>query len=118
MQAQRGARRRLSKTSLAAPSWRPACDRRSCSSSGQAHTASLVNFVQLRGARCLIIGGRQSAYEWAALLCDHEAERIDIVHRHDVPRFAAADWSFVDAYIHETLRTPGWWRSLPAAERE
>lgn len=83
-----------------------------------AHTAELVGFEQLRGARCLIIGGRQSAYEWAALLCDHGAERIDIVHRHDVPRFAATDWSFVDEYIAETLRTKGWWRSLPAAQRE
>jgi cation diffusion facilitator CzcD-associated flavoprotein CzcO len=83
-----------------------------------AHTVDLVDFEQLRGARCLIIGGRQSAYEWAALLCDHGAERIDIVHRQDVPRFAAADWSFVDDHIADTLRTPGWWRSLPAAQRE
>ena len=83
-----------------------------------AHTADLVSFDQLRGARCLIIGGRQSAYEWAALLCDHGAERVDIVHRQDVPRFAATDWSFVDDHIAETLRTPGWWRSLPAAQRE
>lgn len=83
-----------------------------------AHTADLVTFDQLRGARCLIIGGRQSAYEWAALLCDHGAERIDIVHRQDVPRFAATDWSFVDDHIAETTRTTGWWRSLPASERE
>ena len=83
-----------------------------------AHTANLVTFEDLRGARCLIIGGRQSAYEWAALLCDHGAERVDLVHRHDVPRFAAADWSFVDGYIGETLRTSGWWRSLQERERE
>jgi cation diffusion facilitator CzcD-associated flavoprotein CzcO len=84
----------------------------------RAHTVDLVDFDQLSGGRCLIIGGRQSAYEWAALLCDHGAERIDVVHRQDVPRFARADWSFVDAYIADTLRTPGWWRSLPPAERE
>src|SRR3954454_5580427 len=64
-----------------------------------AHTVDLVAFDQLSGSRCLIVGGRQSAYEWAALLCDHGAERIDVVHRQDVPRFAPADWSFVDAYI-------------------
>jgi FAD-dependent urate hydroxylase len=84
----------------------------------RAHTVDLVSFDQLAGARCLIVGGRQSAYEWAALLCDHGAERIDVVHRHDVPRFARADWSFVDAHIDETLRTRGWWRSLPPAGRE
>ncbi len=33
-------------------------------------------------------GGRQSAYESAALLCDHGAERVDAVHRHDTPAFA------------------------------
>jgi cation diffusion facilitator CzcD-associated flavoprotein CzcO len=84
----------------------------------RAHTVDLVAFDRLAGARCLIVGGRQSAYEWAALLCDSGAERVDVVHRHDVPRFAPADWSFVDAYIDETLRTRGWWRSLPPADRE
>ena len=65
--------------------------------SRRAHTVDLVSFDRLSGARCLIVGGRQSAYEWAALLCDHGAQRVDLVHRHDVPRFAPADWSFVDA---------------------
>ncbi len=86
--------------------------------SRRAHTVDLVSFDRLSGARCLIVGGRQSAYEWAALLCDAGAQRVDVVHRHDVPRFAPADWSFVDAHIDETLRTRGWWRALPPAERE
>jgi lysine/ornithine N-monooxygenase len=51
------------------------------------HTCDLVSFDQLAGARVLIVGGRQSAYEWAALILEHGAERIEIVHRHDVPRF-------------------------------
>jgi FAD-dependent urate hydroxylase len=83
-----------------------------------AHTVDVVDFDQLSGSRCLIVGGRQSAYEWAALLCDHGAERIDVVHRQDVPRFAPADWSFVEAHIVDTMRTRGWWRSLPPTERE
>ena len=83
-----------------------------------AHTVDLVTFEQLGGARCLIVGGRQSAYEWAALLCDHGAERVDIVHRHDVPRFASPDWTFVDDHVAETQQTTGWWRSLSAARRE
>jgi FAD-dependent urate hydroxylase len=84
----------------------------------RAHTVDLVAFDQLSGARCLIVGGRQSAYEWAALLCDSGAERVDVVHRHDVPRFAPADWSFVDAHIADTMRSRGWWRSLPPADRD
>jgi FAD-dependent urate hydroxylase len=38
-----------------------------------------VRFDELAGSRVLIVGGRQSAYEWAALIREHGAERIDIV---------------------------------------
>jgi FAD-dependent urate hydroxylase len=34
-----------------------------------------------------------------------------------IPRFAAADWSFVDAYMADTMATPGWWRGLSADRR-
>jgi FAD-dependent urate hydroxylase len=82
------------------------------------HTCELVRFTDFAGARVLIVGGRQSAYEWAALIGEHGAERIDIVHRHDVPRFERVSWKFVDPYVEETLATPGWWRHLPAAKQE
>ncbi|HZO63423.1 MAG TPA: FAD-dependent oxidoreductase [Kribbellaceae bacterium] len=82
------------------------------------HTCDLVRFDDLAGARVLIVGGRQSAYEWAALLADHGAERIDMVHRHDVPAFERVSWSFVDAHVESTLRTAGWWRSLSRAEQD
>ena len=64
----------------------------------RSHTVERVTFDDVAGARCLVVGGRQSAYEWAALLCEHDAAAVHVVHRHPVPRFAAADWSFVDAY--------------------
>ena len=51
----------------------------------RSHTSELVRFDHLAGARVVIVGGRQSAYEWAALLCDHGAQRVDVVHRHDTP---------------------------------
>jgi thioredoxin reductase len=82
------------------------------------HTCDLVRFGDLAGARVLVVGGRQSAYEWAALLADHGAERVDVVHRHDVPRFERVSWRFVDAHVESTLRTKGWWRSLPKAEQD
>jgi cation diffusion facilitator CzcD-associated flavoprotein CzcO len=82
------------------------------------HTVDLVHLSALSGARVLIIGGRQSAYEWAALLGEHGAERIDVVHRHAVPRFDRVSWRFVDPHVESTLATPGWWRSLTAAERD
>ena len=83
-----------------------------------AHTCNLVNFEELAGARVLIIGGRQSAYEWAALIGENGAERIDVVHRHDVPRFERVSWRFVDPHVERTLSVPGYWRNLPQAERD
>jgi len=84
----------------------------------RAHTSRLVSFDELAGARVVIVGGRQSAYEWAALLCDHGAERVDVVHRHSTPSFAKVSWAFVDGYIDQTLSTRGWWRHLPVERRQ
>jgi thioredoxin reductase len=82
------------------------------------HTVSTVDFAGLRGRRVLIVGGRQSAFEWAALLAEEGAARVDVVYRHDTPAFTESDWSFVDELLAETRRTRGWFRSLPAPERE
>jgi cation diffusion facilitator CzcD-associated flavoprotein CzcO len=82
-----------------------------------AHTCDLVRFRELAGARVLVIGGRQSAYEWAALLGEHGAEQVDIVHRHATPRFERVSWKFVDPYLDATLSRRGWWRSLSATEQ-
>ena len=81
------------------------------------HTCELVRFDHLAGSRVLIVGGRQSAYEWAALLREHGVERIDIVHRHAVPKFERVSWKFVDAHVENTISTPGYWRGLPASSQ-
>jgi FAD-dependent urate hydroxylase len=83
-----------------------------------AHTCDLVHFDDMTGARVLIIGGRQSAYEWAALIREHGAARIDIVHRHDIPRFERVSWKFVDAHVEQTLAVRGYWRNLPKSEQD
>lgn len=82
------------------------------------HTVDLVDFASLSGARVLIVGGRQSAYEWAALIGEAGAERVDVVHRHPEPRFDRVSWAFVEPHIERTLAVGGWWRRLPAAERD
>jgi thioredoxin reductase len=82
-----------------------------------AHTCDFVDFAPVRDARLLIVGGRQSAYEWAALAADHGAARVDVVHRHPTPRFEKVSWRFVDAYVERTLAERGWWRRL-AVERQ
>jgi FAD-dependent urate hydroxylase len=82
------------------------------------HTSQLAQLDGLAGARTLIVGGRQSAFETAALLGERGAERVDIVHRHDPPRFTTADWGFVEPLIEATVRWPGWYRALATADRE
>ena len=82
------------------------------------HTCDLIDLSELEGRSVAIIGGRQSAYEWAALACEHGATRVDVIHRHDTPRFERSDWSFVDPLIDLTRSEPGWWRALPQDERE
>jgi cation diffusion facilitator CzcD-associated flavoprotein CzcO len=82
-----------------------------------AHTCDLVRFQELAGARVLVVGGRQSAYEWAALLGEHGVERVDIVHRHDIPRFERVSWKFVDPYMDATISRRGWWRSLSVTKQ-
>ena len=83
-----------------------------------AHTCDLVRFDDMAGARVLIIGGRQSAYEWAALIREHGAARIDIVHRHDIPRFERVSWKFVDVHVEQTLAVRGYWRNLPKSGQD
>jgi hypothetical protein len=82
------------------------------------HTCALTGFEALSGRRVLIIGGRQSAYEWAALISERVPVEIHIVHDHETPTFAQSDWSFVDGLIEHTLNTRGWFRDLPAEERD
>jgi cation diffusion facilitator CzcD-associated flavoprotein CzcO len=83
----------------------------------RSHTCDLVSFDDLAGVRVAVIGGRQSAYEWAALLCDHGAEQVAVVHRHAAPAFAKVSWAFVDPYVDQTLAQRGWWRNLSSETR-
>ena len=83
-----------------------------------AHTCDLVEFAPLRGKRCLILGGRQSAFEWAALLHEAGAAAVHIVHRHASPAFAEADWSWVNPLVENMVEHPGWFRTLPQADKD
>jgi len=91
---------------------------RSLSPGSWSHTCDLVDFEELRGKRVLILGGRQSAFEWAALLAEEGAAEVHVVHRHASPEFAPADWSFVDPLMDLTVEVPGWFRNLPEEERK
>jgi FAD-dependent urate hydroxylase len=76
------------------------------------HTCDLVDFAPLKGKRCLVIGGRQSAFEWTALLLEAGASAIHVTHRHATPQFMEADWSWATSVVAAMPDNPGWYRSL------
>jgi lysine/ornithine N-monooxygenase len=82
------------------------------------HTCDLVDFKEVAGKRCLIIGGRQSAFEWTALMNEAGAAQIHLCYRHDSPAFAAADWSWVGPLVDATEKNPGWFRNLSQQQKD
>ena len=82
------------------------------------HTSTFVDFHDAKDKRFLIIGGRQSAFEWAALLLEAGAAAVHLSHRHASPAFAVADWSWVNALVDNMATDPSWFRRLSQIEKE
>ena len=81
------------------------------------HTAEFVDFTTAPHRRYLIIGGRQSAFEWAALLIESGAAAVHLSHRHPSPAFAEADWSWVNPLVDGIAENPSWFRRLSDDEK-
>jgi thioredoxin reductase len=82
------------------------------------HTSAMVNFEPLVGRRCLVVGGRQSAFEWTALMLEAGVAQVHVAFRHEAPQFAPSDWDWLDPLDEQALEVRGWFRNLPKAERE
>jgi cation diffusion facilitator CzcD-associated flavoprotein CzcO len=82
------------------------------------HTCDTVRFEEFAGKCVVIVGGRQSAFEWAALLREAGTTDVHIVHRQDAPAFAEADWSWVSPMVDQGFDDPGWYRRLSLAQQE
>ncbi len=82
------------------------------------HSCDAVDMEAYRGKRVLLIGGRQSAFESAALLREAGAKHIHISYRHDTPSFAEADWSWVETIVAQMADQPDLFRSLTAEQQE
>jgi cation diffusion facilitator CzcD-associated flavoprotein CzcO len=72
----------------------------------------------VKGKRVLIIGGRQSAFEWAALLNEHGADTVNLSYRHPAPAFQQADWSWVNPIVDAMVQDPSWFRRLTEDEKK
>jgi len=82
------------------------------------HTCDVTDMKAMQGKRCLILGGRQSAFEWAALLIEAGSATIHISHRHKSPAFTASDWSWVNPIVDNMVHEPGWFRNLAAEGKD
>lgn len=71
-----------------------------------------------QGKRVLIVGGRQSGFETAALLAEEGAAAVHVVCRHPTPEFTRCDFSFMHEMIANIEKDPSWYRNLPKPEAE
>jgi lysine/ornithine N-monooxygenase len=83
-----------------------------------AHTCDFVDLTALKNKRVLIIGGRQSAFEWAALISEQGADMVYLSYRHPTPVLEKSDWSWVNPLVDMLAIDPGWFRRLNPQEKE
>ena len=81
------------------------------------HTCHAIDMPAYRGRRVLLLGGRQSAFEWAALLAEAGASAVHMSYRHDTPDFAEADWSWVSGLVDRIVDEPDWFRESSPDEQ-
>lgn len=82
------------------------------------HTCHTVDLEIYRNKRVLIVGGRQSAFEWAALLHEKGAKEVQLTYRHATPDFAISDWTWVEELVNNMAEDPTWFRTLSVEDKE
>jgi thioredoxin reductase len=82
------------------------------------HAADTADLNRFAGRRVTIVGGRQSAFEWAALLAEAGAAHVNVVHRHESPRFAESEWEWIPPLVALTEEDPSWFRRLSESEQQ
>ena len=82
------------------------------------HTCDFVDLKEATNKRYLIIGGRQSAFEWAALLVEAGAQTVHLSHRHASPAFKTSEWAWVTPLVEAIVENPNWFRQLSREEQD
>jgi cation diffusion facilitator CzcD-associated flavoprotein CzcO len=86
--------------------------------SSYTHSSDFVDMKSMKNKRVLILGGRQSAFEWAALLNEAGAKTVYLSYRHDTPQFTQSDWAWVNPMVDHIAEEPSWFRKLSLQEQE
>jgi len=81
------------------------------------HTSSASDLGRHKGEHVLVVGGRQAALEWTALLREAGAA-VETVYRHDTPKFSTPDWAILKRIREGTQRDPAWFPNLPQEEQD
>lgn len=82
------------------------------------HTCNLRKLDKFKDSKCLVIGGRMSAFESAALLSEAGCKKVYISYRHDTPEFTESDWDWVMPMLDKIVDDPKWFRTLSSSERK
>lgn len=82
------------------------------------HSCDFVDPSTAAGRSIAIIGGRQSAFEAAALAAEHGARSVHLIYRHNTPAFTPANWSWISPLLERIESEPGWYGRLPEAEKQ
>lgn len=82
------------------------------------HTCDINSFDRFRDKKCLIIGGRMSAFESAALLNESGAKEVNISFRHNTPEFAESEWNWVTPLLEKMSENPEWYGELDESEKD
>lgn len=82
------------------------------------HSTDHNDLRRFAGRRVVVVGGRQSAFETAAILAEDGARSVHVVCRHPAPRFTTCDFAFMRDITAAVEADPGWHRELSDEERK
>lgn len=82
------------------------------------HACDISSFSKFNNKKCLVMGGRMSAFESAALLHESGASEVYMSYRHDTPEFTESDWDWVTPLLNRMAETPEWYRDLDESEKD
>ncbi|MDW7691569.1 NAD(P)-binding domain-containing protein [Flammeovirgaceae bacterium SG7u.111] len=76
------------------------------------HTCHTIDFHGYANKRILVVGGRQSAFEWATLLTENGCEKVTLSYPSSTPSFSKSNWGIADELVKKYEENPNWYYNL------